>query len=650
VPELIWEGKYDAKNRKVAPLRVSLPFQTVETVNESAQERQRSFDLFAGGHDTEWRNRLIWGDNKYVLPALLDEFANRIHLVYIDPPFATGQDFSFEVQLGDKVFTKEPSLIEQKAYRDTWGKGLDSYLSMLHERLTLIHALLNEQGTLYLHLGKNVASVGRTICDEIFGTENYVNEITWKRSHAHGDTGQGARHFGRVTESILVYARSNEYFWHPQYSDYTDEILARDYKYVDEVSGERYRLMPVDGPGGAAKGNPYYEFLGVKGYWRYSEEKMKALHEAGEILLSSTGKSLSRKRYLRDAKGTPVTDLWDDVNRISPTSSERVHYATQKPLSLLTRIIKTSSPSDGIIADFFCGSGTALVAAEQLGRSWVGCDLGRFAVHVTRKRLLSTPNVRPFVVQNLGKYERQLWQTSEFGDEAEVRTRAYRNFILELYQAKPIAGYAWLHGMKTGAMVHVGTVDAPVTVGDVKQIAAEFRRAIGTGEEGPKSTTVDVLGWDFAFELNEVAKQEAWLANILVRFVRIPREVLDKRAVEQGDVSFFELAALTVDCTVHGRTAVVRLADFMIPLDDVPDEVQRSVKHWTEWVDYWAVDWNNRGDTFHNEWQAYRTRDERKLETETGHEYKATGRYRVVVKVVDILGNDTTKTLDVEVT
>jgi adenine-specific DNA-methyltransferase len=144
--ELIWDGKYDKNGRKVAPLRVSLPFQTVETVNETAQERQRSLDLFGSGRDPEWRNRLIWGDKKYVLPSLLDEFAGKVDLIYIDPPFATGADFSFQVQIEGERFTKEPSIIEQKAYRDTWGRGLDSYLQWFYETSIFLRDLLSEEG------------------------------------------------------------------------------------------------------------------------------------------------------------------------------------------------------------------------------------------------------------------------------------------------------------------------------------------------------------------------------------------------------------------------------------------------------------------------------------------------------------------------
>ncbi len=213
--------------------------------------------------------------------------------------------------------------------------------------------------------------------------------------------------------------------------------------------------------------------------------------------------------------------------------------------------------------DCFCGSGTTAAVAEKLKRRWITCDLGRFAIHTARKRLLAIPGVRPFIVQNLGKYERQLWQQEQFRNQeseskgkakAEARQRDYVHFILGLYQAKPLNGYSWLHGVKGGRMVHVGAVDAPVSVGDVAQIAAEFKRAVGTGKDAPKTNGVDLLGWDFAFEMNEVAKQQAAAANIQLRFLRIPHDAMDKRAVEQGDIHFFELAALSVEAKADVRT------------------------------------------------------------------------------------------------
>jgi len=297
-------------------------------------------------------------------------------------------------------------------------------------------------------------------------------------------------------------------------------------------------------------------------------------------------KELGKNEWQRDSNGKYIYveskdkelgDVWE-IPVINPMAVERTGYATQKPEALLDVIISASSNPGDLVGDFFCGSGTTPIVAEKLGRRWIAGDLGRFAIHTTRKRLLSIPNVCPFVVQNLGKYERQVWAGTEFGNgkQAAARQRAYVEFILKLANATPLQGYTWLHGVKTGRMIHVGAVDAPVTVGDVTQIAAEFRRAIGTGKDAPKTNGVDVLGWDFAFELNEVAKQQAAAANIQLRFQRIPRDVMDKRAVDQGDIKFFELAALSVEVRTNKRNVFLKLKDFVIPPDDVPEEATRT--------------------------------------------------------------------------
>jgi hypothetical protein len=412
------------------------------------------------------------------------------------------------------------------------------------------------------------------------------------------------------------------------------------------------------GPGGAGKGNPIYEVMGVTRAWRYSKQRMQDMIKAGRVIQTKPGNVPMEKRYLDESKGVQLGTWWDDISMVRGWSAEKTGYATQKPEALLERIVKVSSNEDDLVLDVFGGSGTTAAVAEKLKRRWITCDLGRFAIHTARKRLLAIPGVRPFIVQNLGKYERQLWQQEQFRNQeaeskgkakAEARQRDYVHFILGLYQAKPLSGYSWLHGVKGGRMVHVGAVDAPVSVGDVAQIAAEFKRAIGTGKDAPKTNGVDLLGWDFAFEMNEVAKQQAASANIQVRFLRIPHDAMDKRAVEQGDIHFFELAALSVEAKADKREVALKLTDFVIPPDDVPEDVRRSVKHWSQWIDYWAVDWDNKSDTFHNEWQTYRTRNEPKLDLETNHAYAAPGEYTVVVKVIDILGNDTTKTVRVKV-
>jgi adenine-specific DNA-methyltransferase len=664
--ELIWEGKYDANGKRVAPLRVQLPFQTVEMVNESAQERQRALSLFEspGAYlAKEWRNRLIWGDKKYVLPALLPEFAGKVNLIYIDPPFDTGADFSFTATVPDDpdtagdesfAFTKQPSIIEQKAYRDTWGRGLDSYLQWFLEAVSLLHQLLDENGSIYVHLDWHVAHYAKALLDEVFGTDHFQSEIIWKRK----DSNKAGTTLATITDTILFYIKGDSPIWNQQYVPYSEERLRKAYKFIDE-KGRKYALADLMAPGDRKGTRADYEWKGVRPrpgrHWSYTLEKMKELEAAGRIFWNTEGIP-KFKLFLAEQKGVPVANLWSDIAMVKG-GTESMFFPTQKPEALLERVIKGSSNEGDLVLDCFVGSGTTAAVAEKLNRRWIACDLGRFAINTTRKRLLSIPHVRPFVVQNLGKYERQLWSTGEFGNgggketktEAALRQRAYTEFILQLYGAQPVHGHTFLHGVKNGRMVHVGSVDAPISLGDVTQIAAEFKKTIGTEKDAPKTNGVDVLGWDFAFEINETAQQQAAAANIHMKFWRIPREVMEKTAVEQGDIKFFELAALSVETKTKARKVTLKLNDFVIPPDDVPEEVRKAVTHWSQWIDYWAVDWDNKGDTFHNEWQTYRTPKDNSLPLETTHEYAEPGEYRIVVKVIDILGNDTTKTVNLRI-
>ena len=356
--------------------------------------------------------------------------------------------------------------------------------------------------------------------------------------------------------------------------------------------------------------------------------------------------------------GSPAQSIWldSDVPYVVSWSAEGVGYDTQKSEALLSRIVNASSNENDLVLDCFVGSGTTAAVCEKLNRRWIACDLGRFAIHTTRKRLLGIPGVKPFVVQNLGKYERQAWQVAEFPsngknklEEQKQRETAYRRFILDLYHATPLSGRLWLHGVKHGRMVHVGAVDAPVTLDDLKAIAREVWKSAGKGAGTPEKPAVDVLGWEFAFEINETARQVAAECRVDVAFKKIPREALEKKAVEQGDIHFFELGALSVDTKIKKHELTLTVSDFVIPLDDVPAEVRGAIKHWSQMVDYWAVDWDFKGDTFHNQWQSYRTRKDPKLELSTKRDYDTPGSYTVLVKVIDILGNDTTKTLKIEI-
>jgi len=644
--ELIWDGKYK-DGKKVGPVRIALPFQAVETVNETAQQRQLTLDMYAAGRETEWRNRLIWGDKKYVLPSLLPEFAGKINLIYIDPPFATGADFSFAATIPEsgESFTKEASIIEQKAYRDTWGHGLDSYLQWFYDTVVVLRELLAEDGSIYVHCDYHVGHYVKAVLDEVFGGDNFRNEIVWKRSLPHNDP----KKYGAIHDVILFYVKGSVYTFNQQFTEQSEEYKMSHYTQKD-ADGRVYRLqsLSASGTGTAKRFGDKLISPPTGTHWRYSQERIDELLSQGLIVFTSTGQP-NYKRYLDESKGSALQSIWTDINPLNPQAIERLNYPTQKPEALLDRIITTSSKEGDLVLDCFCGSGTTAAVAEKFGRRWITCDLGRFAIHTTRKRLLSIDNVKPFVVQNLGKYERQAWQAAEFADptqRANLQLR-YRNFILQLYHATPIDGYSWIHGVKGGRLVHVGSVDAPIALGEVKAIVNEFWRVRGK-DAGEHSNGIDILGWDFAFDLNETAKQMAADANIRLAFKKIPREVLEKKAVEQGDISFYELAALDVSVRQVKKAVEIELQNFFLPPDDVPEDVRHAITHWSQWIDYWAVDWDYRDDTFHNQWQTYRTRKASKIALKASHEYDESGCSTIVIKVIDILGNDTTKAVRIE--
>jgi adenine-specific DNA-methyltransferase len=643
--ELVWDGKYK-DGKKVGPVRIALPFQTVETVNETAQQRQLTLDMLFAGRETEWRNRLIWGDKKYVLPSLLPEFAGKVNLIYIDPPFATGDDFSFSTAIpeSDDEFIKRPSIIEQKAYRDTWGKGLESYLQWFYETTILLRELLSEKGSIYVHLDSHVGHYAKSILDEVF-PNNFLNEVIWARSAPRSNVKRGlpAGH-----DTLFIYTRSDDSVWNRPMTTLSDEYTKSHYSSVELETGRLYALDNMISPN-PDRPNLKYEWNGVTRVWRVTKENMQRLYDEGRIVYTSQGVA-RYKRYLDESQGTPLTTVWQDIPPVNSQANERVNYRTQKPEALLERIIKASSNEGDLILDCFSGSGTSAAVAEKQGRRWITCDLGRFAIHTTRKRLLSIDNIKPFVVQNLGKYERQAWQAAEFTDPAQranVQMR-YRHFMLQLYHATPVDGYSWIHGVKAGRLVHVGSVDAPIALGEVKAIVNEFWRVRGK-DVGEHSNGIDILGWDFAFDLNETAKQMAADANIRLAFKKIPREVLEKKAVEQGDISFYELAALDVDVRQVQKSVEVKLQNFFLPPDDVPEDVKNAITNWSQWIDYWAVDWDYRDDTFHNQWQTYRTKKMPKILLKAFHEYDEPGHYTIVIKVIDILGNDTTKAVTVTI-
>jgi hypothetical protein len=372
-------------------------------------------------------------------------------------------------------------------------------------------------------------------------------------------------------------------------------------------------------------------YKSIDDYWR------KHLERTGQRLdflrLSATGKP---EHYVPPAENVLLGDIWFDV----PAYARQFGYATEKSEKLLERVISWSSEPGDLVADFFCGSGTTLAVAEKLGRRWIGCDLGRWAIHVTRKRLLGIPNCKPFEVLNLGKYERQYWQGVTFGEAKNT----YLAFILKLYGAQPVADMAHLHGKKGEAMVHIGAVDAPVTIAEIDAAVDECAKL--------KQNELHVLGWEWEINLYDLIAKAMRKKGVKLLLLRIPREVMEIQAVAKKDVRFLELAYLKAEVKKSGNlTTQVTLTDFIIPNTElIPENVRSKVKKWSDYIDYWAVDWDFQNDTFMQGWVAYRTRKNRKLPlTSDAHTYEKPGKYRILVKVIDIFGNDTSQAFDVEV-
>jgi DNA modification methylase len=355
--ELVWEGKYDeyGRRREVDVAGAALPMQRIETVDEPRQraEAEGQLALFekkrAGHKQDDFRNRLIWGDNKLVMASLLKEFKGKIDLIYIDPPFDVGADFTMDVPLGDgkETVEKDQSTLEMVAYRDTWGKGTDSYLSMMYERLSLMKDLLSEAGSIVVHCDYHVNYMVRALLDDVFGQDRFFNEIVWKRK---GGSANPQNRYGVVTDTLLQYAKSDDYFFQPTCTRDSEE--AKNYiaeRFRGELKGRKYMLAPIER--NAALGvrpNLIYEY---KGYtpqygWMVSREKLKEFDAQDRLHWNSSGRP-NRRVFLDEYKGQPIENLWTDIYVINPMADERVDYATQKPEALLERIIRASTSDNG---------------------------------------------------------------------------------------------------------------------------------------------------------------------------------------------------------------------------------------------------------------------------------------------------------------
>jgi site-specific DNA-methyltransferase (adenine-specific)/adenine-specific DNA-methyltransferase len=647
--ELVWNGKTSEVTNIV------LPFQVIEQVDEPRAEKDTSlqmslFDLDERGRQLKgWTNKLIWGDNKLILSSLKNgplreeiEKQGGLKLIYIDPPFDVGADFSMNIEIGENTFTKKPNILEEIAYRDTWGKGADSFIAMIYERLALMRDLLAEDGSIYVHCDWRLNAYMRLVMDEVFGRDTFRNEIVWHYRRWPTKSPM----FQRSHDSIYWFGKTEKSIWNQQFQELSDATLKR-------FGGKKVR----------------------------GETTKEVLEE--------------------ESAGAPMRDVWE-VRHVLGANPENMGYPTQKPESLIERIILASSKEGDLVADFFCGSGTMASVAEKLGRKWIVCDLGKFGIHTTRKRMIGVQrqlkaegkDYRAFEILNLGKYERQHYigvnpnlREAEQQKQLEEKEAAFVELILRAYRAEKTEGFNTFHGKKAGRLVSVGPVNLPVTRMFVEEVILECRQK--------HITRVDILGFEFEMGLFPNVLDEARAKGIDIAPKYIPAEVFDRRAVEKNQVVFHDVSYIEVKPLVKGKSVAVQLTDFSVfysqdsianaeeTLNDKASKivvekgqivkvskdadgfVSREVltPNWIDWIDYWAVDFNFEskreiirvkneengemeerwtGDyIFENEWQSFRTKKDRSLElTSVFHECEP-GRRKLAAKVVDIFGNDT---------
>lgn len=545
-----------------------------------------------------WFNRLIYGDNIFAMQALLNgdektglpQMRGAIDLIYIDPPFDSKADYRTKITLPNGDIEARPAVIDQFAYSDTWKNGTVSYLEMLYPRLMLMRDLLSDQGSIYVHIGIQVSNYVRCILDDVFGKDNFVDEIVWAYGSPSGGRAAGSK-FVKIQEYILHYAKNyNSRLENKVYLPYSDKYINDWFKYTDE-DGRKY------------------------------QRRMRGRNANGEIIWE--------KQYLDESKGVPCSTVWTDIQQIyadpraykdnQKTHSEIMNYDTQKPEKLLTRIIEHSSNENSIVADFFGGSGTTAAVAEKLGRRWITSDIGKPSCMIMRKRMIDN-DAKPFLYHAIGDYQREAFMASH--DSGMKRVSDLARVVMNLYGAKPFIGddVPANYGQMGRTLV---IVDSPNKVTS----AATINNAIKARESFMGGwNKVIVLGWNFSFDiaqkLQDVDKSHL---EVLV----IPPDLLDllkkkdyRDLVESGRVRFSSLQYLTVkkptvvksitepgkeDLTVELDNYVLLSPD-VLPLDDKNKELVQNViaNNPLDLIEYWSIDPNYDGTTFRSVWQDYR--------------------------------------------
>jgi len=613
--------------------------------------------------EQEWHNRLIYGDNLMVMQALLagdpetglPSMRGKIDLIYIDPPFDSKADYRTKITLPGTTIEQKPTVLEQFAYSDTWKDGTVSYLQMIYSRLVLMRELLSEQGSIYVHLDWHVGHYVKVLMDEVFGKENFRNEIIWQRTGAHNDAGR----FGVVHDTIHLYAKSSDAIFNPIFISHSEEHVNTRFNLIEEGTKRKFFAGPITAPGSG----PARIFRGklidppAGRHWSYSQENIDELESKNLIYYSNTGTPYL-KQYMDEylLQGRRVQSIWNDALP-SKTGAEIVGYYTQKPSKLMERIMIASSNENSIVADFFSGSGTTGAVAEKLGRRWIMSDIGKPAIMITRKRLIDQ-EAKPFLYQSIGDYQKEAFASSRMfrrvGDLAQVVVNLYGALPFPEEQ-NPNRNLGYIKNSRT-----LVVVDSPSKLTGYATLkrAQELRESFLGGWN-----KVVVLGWNFVFDIATIIRS---LNDDKLEVLVIPPDLLDKlktkssydNLLKSGKIRFSSLQYLSIkkpavksyssdvdEITVELDNYILLSPD-ALPLDEANKEKLQDIiaKDPLALIEYWSIDPDFDGETFRSKWQDYRGNVEndadphRVIKTATFFVPAVNSKRKICVKAVDVFG------------
>ncbi|MEX2684446.1 MAG: site-specific DNA-methyltransferase [Candidatus Sigynarchaeota archaeon] len=608
-------------------------------------------------------NQLFWGDNIEVLRYLIAKRVDPVDMIYIDPPFFSGGKFSIRAPGGNFP----------RAYKDTWHDGLAQYLDYMHERLVLMHALLRDGGSMYVHLDWHVFHYVKVLLDEIFGYENFRNQIIWKRL-TYKQTQVKA--YGVLHDVILFYTKGKDYTWNDVRAGYGEERLKKYFCWLETPDGKnikltrdqlegkspipegrRFALNPIINPN-PNRPNLTYEFLGFKKVWKYTEDKMREYHARGQVFQPSPGALPQKKQYLDESNGMKLNDLFLDIGGVMGSSNERLDFDTQKPLKLLERLIQVSTNPGDTVADFFSGSGTTLDAAEGLGRKWIGCELARPGINATRKRLISR---RSSMIQNKSKKNGQYhapFEVRKVVSAAELawlrNPRDHARAMLALYGAEAVESAEYGRGKKDGKLVVVMPPTASINAGSVQMmindVLGKTRDVVG----------VDILARDWALGLGENPSSFS-RPGFDVRLVQIPSTSEIVALLVGTGMSIDDLLQHEVPPAIQAAVPFHALPDIIISqklqkgkLELVLDGYRCNNRCFGEVrskpgddsfavVDFMGIDWDHDGQVFACSDALVQSRKSPAVTFRFSHQYHVQGPHQVMVRIVDAFGNDSSR-------